>query len=837
MLRGQGPSGAHALLRRAVLLLAAIALSAASAAGLPGKPASSALRFARGWNPSNASPSAASVVERTASGRRFHEVSFNGGGFALVEGEDARVIAFSTSGELGEDDGGPLWTLIKRDLAIRPSASAGTTVSTLSDDSLASIPDIRIQPMVKTRWNQGYVGGRPCYNCYTPAHYPCGCVATCMAQIMRYHEFPAAGHSVPQDTYVCSSNGFSVALTLMGGAYDWTAMPLVPTASSSDASLGDVGKLCYDIGVSMHTGYAAGGSAAVVPLSVSPFMEVFGYANAAACFREGSASIPSDILLGAVYPSLDAGCPVMLGIIDTSSGGAGTRHAVIADGYGFSDGVRYTHLNMGWGGASDVWYHLPVVNTPSNSFSVVNSVVYNIFPTNSGEIVSGRIIDSSCNPIAGVVVTATGTAGGKTIERRATSSSNGIYALILPADADTGESMYSLTAEKEGMNTEHNIVYVSPSTGFTSISNGLDGFEYAYQANGMRCGNVMDMDFILTQSQNKPNSLYVATDGYDGNPGSEDAPFATISAAVDAALDGDAVIVGPGVFAPFVSDGKRVTVTAAEGPSATIIDGHYSSSCFEDLKETKNTVISGFTLKRGYCIGNGGGAYGGTLVNCVIEDCHSDSYGGGAYKSSLENCILSGNSAYLCGAADECELAYCTVMGNSALYYSGGLGGSCNASCSIVFGNTIVDEGECNYPAGSIYIGSFSNCCVRPIPPTGTSCFTDDPMVVDPHNGDWRLRHGSPCIVEGGHDVGAVEETCATGHVVSVWTYCGGTADSYTKVVEDGRSASFHFAGREVVQLFTNGVEAAASQSIAITGVSSDCTPSRIVPPAGSNAA
>ena len=822
MLRGQGPSAAHALLRRAAILLAALATSVTSAAGFPGKSAASALRFARGWNPSNANPSAASVVERTASGRRFHEVAFCGGGFALVEGEGARVFAFSTSGELGEDDGSPLWTLVRRDLAIRPSASAGTTASALSDDSPTSIPDIRVQPMVMTRWNQGYAGGRPCYNCYTPSHHPCGCVATCVAQIMRYHGFPAAGYSVPQNTYVCSSNGFSVALTLMGGEYDWTAMPLVPTTSSSDAGLREIGKLCHDVGVSMHTGYASGGSSAVVPLSVSPLTEVFGYANAAAYFLDGTASIHPSILSGAIYPSLDAGCPVMLGIIDTSSGGAGTGHAVIADGYGYSDGALYTHLNMGWGGVSDVWYNLPSVDTPSNSFSVVNSVVYNIFPTNSGEVVSGRITDSANNPIAGVVVTATGNAGGTTIERRASSNSNGIYALILPADTYTGESMYSLTAEKGGMNTEHNTVYVSPSSGFSSIDNGRDGFEYAYQAAGMWCGNVGDMNFILTSSGNTQNRLYVSTDGDDGNTGSEDAPFATISAAVAAALDGDAVIVGPGVFAPFSSDGKRVTVTAAEGPSATIIDGRYASSCFEDLKGTKNTVISGFTLRRGYCILEGGGAYGGTLVNCVIEECHSDSCGGGAYMSSLDNCILSGNSAYSCGAADECELAYCTVMGNSALLDSGGLGGSCNASCSIVFGNTIEDEGECNYPPGSIYIGSFSNCCVRPMPPTGTSCFTDDPMVVDAHNGDWRLRHGSPCIVEGGHDIGAVEDACATGHVVSVWTYCGGTADSYTKVVEDGGSASFRFSGREVVHLFTNGMETAASESITLTGISGD---------------
>lgn len=801
---------------RLPVLLAAFAISFAATAGLPERAESSALRFARGWNPSRANPAAASVVERTASGRRFHEVAFRGGGFAVVAGEDSNVIAFSPSGELGEEDDGPLWTLLRRDLAVR---AAGSSASALAEAPMDSIPDIRVPALVKSKWDQGKADGSYCYNYYTPGHFVCGCVATCMAQIMRYHEFPA-NPGVPSSTYLCTSNGVSVALTMMGGAYDWTAMPLVPSASSTDASLREVGKICYDAGVSMHMDYYKNGSSAIVPLSVSPFKDTFGFANAATYFMEGYATIDSDTVAGAIYPSLDAGYPVMLGIFNPS--GAGEGHAVIADGYGYSDGRLYTHLNMGWSGESDIWYNLPTVSTTNHSFSLVNSVVYNIFPTNSGEIVSGRITNASNRPIAGAVVTATRSTGSGSAVYTATSNTNGIYALVLPAGSGSGGCMYSLTAEKDGMNPEQNSVFVEPSVGFSSLANTRQQFEYDYQTASLNCGNVWGMDFVLTANQNVPSHFYVSATGNDGNDGSESAPFATISAAVEACEDGDAVTVGPGVFAPFTSNGKRITVAAAEGPSATVIDGKYASSCFEDLQGTTNTVISGFTLRRGYCFLQGGGTFGGTLVDCVIENCRSDNYGGGAYGSSLVRCILSRNSAYACGAAESCELVHCTVMGNSAAMTSGGVGGSCNAASSIIFGNTVEDIGECNFPSGSIYIGAFENCCVRPIPPTGSGCFAEDPMVADAFNGDWRLRLGSPCIVANGHDVGAVENACVTGHVVSARTHGGGVADICTKVVGDGGDATVTFSGRAMARLYTNGVEAAASASITLTGITGD---------------
>ena len=46
----------------------------------------------------------------------------------------------------------------------------------------ASIEDVRVEPIVKSAWNQmtadNSASGPLCYNYYTPHNWPCGCAAT-----------------------------------------------------------------------------------------------------------------------------------------------------------------------------------------------------------------------------------------------------------------------------------------------------------------------------------------------------------------------------------------------------------------------------------------------------------------------------------------------------------------------------------------------------------------------------------------------------------------------------------------------------------------------------------
>jgi hypothetical protein len=200
-----------------------------------------------------------------------------------------------------------------------------------------------------------------------------------------------------------------------------------------------------------------------------------------------------------------------------------------------------------------------------------------------------------------------------------------------------------------------------------------------------------------------------------------------------------------------------MTVLSLNGPQATIIVGGPATRC---AYVGSNASLSGFTLTNGQarnigdvtmersgggvwaeksgvitnCIiqGNaarwsgGGGAYGGTLVDCVIRDNRAlagagvrssllfactlsgnetsatgTDAGGGAHSSALYNCVLSSNSTDRAssygsgGAAYQCLLSNCVVIGNSAAWNSsaGGTVQGTNYSCQIIGNEAAVHGG------------------------------------------------------------------------------------------------------------------------------------------------
>ena len=97
-----------------------------------------------------------------------------------------------------------------------------------------TISDIRVAPLVGSTWSQSTVAGANCYNYYTPNNYVCGCVATAMAQLVRFHSFPVAG--VGTQSFFIYVNGSLQTRSLLGGngsggSYDWNNMPINPDSS------------------------------------------------------------------------------------------------------------------------------------------------------------------------------------------------------------------------------------------------------------------------------------------------------------------------------------------------------------------------------------------------------------------------------------------------------------------------------------------------------------------------------------------------------------------------------------------------------------------------------
>ena len=316
----------------------------------------------------------------------------------------------------------------------------------------SDISDVWVSPLVQSKWSQADVCGNYCYNYYTPppdpcGHYPCGCVATAMAQIMYFHEYPTTGIDV--NTFEITVNDYPEDVNTRGGdgaggPYNWHLMKTEPNCSTEPNQLEAIGALCYDAGVSVNMEYTPDVSYAYLHTvnsfngATQQLQDIFGYSNAIAGYYEADIGAG---LNNMINPNLDANHPVILGVRGRKGG-----HAILADGYGYDLSTLYHHLNMGWGGDCDAWYNLPDIYTDDPclaSYSSVEECVYNIFVSGSGEIISGRVVDTYGEPISGATVTAE-----KDVNEiyTAVTNSRGIYSLTnVPSD-----STYTISVIKSG---------------------------------------------------------------------------------------------------------------------------------------------------------------------------------------------------------------------------------------------------------------------------------------------------------------------------------------------------------------------------------------------------
>jgi hypothetical protein len=437
----------------------------------------------------------------------YHVVYLEPSGFVIVSADDQvePIIAFAARGRFDPSEKYPLGALVSRDLPKRVAyarqhahtpdglknlakwqslqfSAIGSTNSPASGLTNGSISDIRVAPLLATDWNQSTApNGAACYNFFTPPYMAgnpnnavCGCVATAMAQLMYFYQYPNAGVGTAMfdvsyaDTSSEPSNTLYLALRGgdgYGGPYDWNDMP-TNANSPSLIQCEAVGALTYDAGVAVHMQYTLADSGAFMNDAQTALLNTFQYANV---ILTGAASINIGYdLTDMVNPDLDAHLPVIFAI-DNSSGG----HCIVCDGYGYNFNTLYHHLNLGWGGDDNAWYELPLISLADTApYYNLDTCLFNIFTNGSGEVISGRVLDQNGNPVANASVTAT---GGKTFFQT-TTDTNGIYAL----PGVLSSTSYSLSVASGGH--------------VTGTSNVLTGLS---QNNLATCGNRWGINFVL----------------------------------------------------------------------------------------------------------------------------------------------------------------------------------------------------------------------------------------------------------------------------------------------------------------------------------------------------
>jgi hypothetical protein len=310
------------------------------------------------------------------------------GGFVMVSGDDQviPVLGYSNMRSFNPDSLPPnarkwleacklqILDVIAQDIPSTPE------IREAWDGWLNGVPPVSLRdassvaPLIKTEWGQELY-----YNDLCPKGLKStaltGCVATAMAQVMKYWNHPVSGsgfHSYRHGTYGTLSANFG------DETYQWNAMPN-KVASANNA----VATLMYHCGVSVDMDYGTisqGGSGAYVISSRSPVTHCTEYALKTYFNYENMLSgrvkdnYGETQWINLLKTELDAGRPIIYA--GFGSGG----HCFVCDGY---DNRDYFHFNWGWNGSFDGYFSVNALNPGGESFTDDQQALVGIMPSSA----------------------------------------------------------------------------------------------------------------------------------------------------------------------------------------------------------------------------------------------------------------------------------------------------------------------------------------------------------------------------------------------------------------------------------------------------------------------
>ena len=224
-----------------------------------------------------------------------------------------------------------------------------------------------IEPLIKTKWDQGYP-----YNCEIPLsnngeRFMTGCVATAMAQVMNYWKYPT--HGTGSYSYPPTTNKFSADFE--NTTYDWDNMRdtyLYDEESGdplfAEAEAKAVGTLMYHAGVSVRMGYGIEESGAYHDSIGTALIKYFGY-DKSIQFEERQ-YYNDDEWGDIIYSELDNRRPVLCN---------GGRHLFVCDGYDNENDLF--SFNWGWGGEDDGYYSIASYSSYFRDLGILTNVMPN----------------------------------------------------------------------------------------------------------------------------------------------------------------------------------------------------------------------------------------------------------------------------------------------------------------------------------------------------------------------------------------------------------------------------------------------------------------------------
>ena len=335
-------------------------------------------------------------------------------GYVIVSGEDSltELVGYSDSGTIDMDNLPDNLSSWLEAYAEYVKAVRHSKAEPYKNNLLAPYPVIR--PLLgEIQWNQSMPYNDMCpYDSGARERCPSGCVATALAQIMKYWEWPVNGVG----SYSYTSN-YGVLSADFTKTYQWDKMRDIYNAYyDADWNIikewtqeeGDaVAQLMADLGVALEMDYAPGGSGSNDIMVERAMRNHFRYEVE----NHPRLSMASSEFVDLLVTELQQSRPVYF------SGGSasGSGHAFVVDGCK-ADG--YFHVNWGWGGMSNGYFNVNYMNPNEQGIGgsdggyFMRQSATTLKPYRDGDVAPQKQVQlsyttSSGNDVAGLVANVT----------------------------------------------------------------------------------------------------------------------------------------------------------------------------------------------------------------------------------------------------------------------------------------------------------------------------------------------------------------------------------------------------------------------------------------------
>nr|WP_163270981.1 C10 family peptidase [Dysgonomonas sp. 511] len=370
-----------------------------------------------------------SSVSETSEKRAVYYV-FSGGdnqGFIIVSADDVAipVLGYVDSGNYNSGNTPPNFAYWMECLAqeiayaIENQIKQDTETKTQWENYLSGSITTKgtkaaVAPLVKTKWNQGTP-----YNNLCPSSSYTGCVATAMAQIMKFYNYPDT-RTVTIPGYTTATNEYVIPAITVSTKYDWTNMTNTYSSSSTSTAQKAVSTLMFHCGVSVEMDYTPSSSGAVTKKVGNALCTYFNYDKSVQhrkrCYYSNTEWINT------LKAEINAGRPILYSGRNTSSG-----HAFICDGY---DSTDKFYFNWGWGGYRDGYFATTALNpgtegagSGAGTYNLEQAILIGIKPNAGGNPVTNMTMRKNTN----MTTTKTEVARGEAFRVSTTIINNGFF--------------------------------------------------------------------------------------------------------------------------------------------------------------------------------------------------------------------------------------------------------------------------------------------------------------------------------------------------------------------------------------------------------------------------